>query len=271
MSKSRAEMTAEELEAVRKEQRERKQRSRDKQRAERERQKQIQVERDNPHAIWQRNRVERADEYAAILQRQSENQDDLAWLQVCISYLKAGKEPEVEDVLNVAASALLNIEQYGYDDHLYCPTEWLQEFTFARESALRTIKNVEYYEFGVAGLRAPRELWTQFVELAGTYIKGTMPDWEQDETARRIVGSMRQPAPTYERGAMRECPSCHARANASWVPDSIWDEYTEKGIQYRCHMCRDAERQSRAQATSTILGSTSGKDTIFGGFGRKHV
>jgi hypothetical protein len=245
----------------------RKQKQRARQKEEAVRKRQQWDEANDPVKRWERNRVEREAEYQAILQRQQENLEDCTWLESYAALLKAGKEPDVEDVLNVAASALLNIEEYGFDDHLYCPTEWLQEFTFAYESALRTGKNVEYYEFGVSGLRVPRELWTEFVELAGAFIRRLMPDWESDETARRVVAAMKPPAPTYDKGAMRECPSCRVAANATWVSDAIWNEYEAKGIRYRCHQCRDAERQSRAQTTGTILGTTC-KDTIFDGWGR---
>jgi hypothetical protein len=245
--KDRKEMSPEELEGLRKKDSERKKQQRDRQRTERERQKVVAAEQNDPVKRWERNRLERAEEYAAILQRQQENLDDLAWLETYTALLKAGKEPGVEDVLNVAASALLNIEQYGHDDHLHCPVEWVQEFTFAHDAALRTGKNVEYYEFGVVGLRVPRDLWTAFVEQAGAYIRRVMAEWESDETARRVVAAMRPPTPTY-RGAMRECPSCRIQANSTWIPDSIWNEYETKGIRYRCHQCRDAERRSRTEA-----------------------
>jgi hypothetical protein len=262
MSKSRADMTPEELEAFRKEQRERKQRSRDKSRAERERQKQIVTEQNDPLKRWERNRAENPKQYAEILQRRDDNLDDLAWLEADTALLRAGKDVSTEDLLNVAASALLNIEAYVYDDHLYCPTDWLQEFQFAYESNLTTHKNDEYYLFGVKHVRVPRDLWLEFCELAGAYVKRVMPDWEQDETARRVAAAMKPPVSQVDRGAMRECPSCHVLANSRWIPDSIWNEYEKKGC-YRCHKCRDAERKLRQ---ATIQPTTI--ETIFDSHGR---
>lgn len=262
-------LTAEQVETLRKKREEarlRKQKQRAKQREKVSLEKQQGLEKNDPVKRWQRNRVERANEYAVILQRRAENLERLAWLQTYAELLKAGKDPNVEDVLNAAASALLNVEEFGFDDHLYCPTEWLQEFQWAYESALRTRKNIEYYEFGVAGLRVPRNLWIEFVELVGRYIKRVMPDWADDETARRIVAAMRQPIPM-RKGAMRKCPSCQAFDTQTWMSDEMWNEYEAKGIRYRCSRCREAEQRSRAQATSTILGVT-GKETIFDTFGR---
>lgn len=242
----------------------RKQKERQRKREDAARKKQEWMEKNDPQARWQRNRVEREAEYQAILQRREENLDDLAWLQTYTALLQADKDVPLQDLLNVAACALLNVEQYGYEDHLYCPTEWLQEFTFAYESSLRTGKNVEYYEFGVGALRVPRDLWQAFVELASAFIKRVMPNYAGDETARRVVASMRQPI-HYDKGAMRACSSC--QAPSTWMPDAIWNGYQEKGVRYLCHKCRDAERQSRAQAVSTILGVTS-KETVFDGWGR---
>jgi hypothetical protein len=259
-------VTVEQAETLRKKREDarlRKQKQRTRQRTERARQKQEWMEKNDPLARWERNRVERANEYDVILQRREENLNDLAWLETYIALLKSEKEPNVEDVLNVAASALINIEEYGFEDHICCPTEWLQEFQWAYESSLRTRKNVEYYEFGVAGLRVPRDLWQDFVELAGGYIKRVMPNYTEDETARRIVAAMRQPIPIPQ-GSMRMCPQCKAFDTQTWMSDETWNEYEEKGIRYRCARCREAERKARAESTLGVIG----KETIFDTFGR---
>src|SRR5208282_5389062 len=117
------------------------------------------------------------------------------------------------------------------------------------EQAVALGRNLEWYQFGVAGLRVPQNVWANFVELAGVYICRMMPNYEEDETARRVVAAMRPPAPTYDQGAMRTCSSCHAFETQQWMPDAMWDEYEAKGIKFRCHKCRDAEKKARAEST----------------------
>lgn len=273
MSKSRAEMSAEELEALRKEQRERKQRSRDKIRAERERQKQIATEQNDPLKRWERNRAERPDEYQDALDRVEMNAFNERKMREAIASIRAGNAPFAENdvtLIDLCEDALASVDAFGFDDHLYCPTEWLEEFQMAHESSLVTGKNREYYEFGVVRCRIQRDLWLEFVEVAGAFMRRTMPDYASNNVAARVVGSMKQPIQPHDKGAMRECPSCHVLASQKWIPDSIWNEYEKKGIKYRCHQCRDTERKSVAQATSTILGSTS-KETVFDGWGRPSI
>jgi hypothetical protein len=269
MSKSRAEMSAEELEALRKEQRERKQRSRDKIRAERERQKQIATEQNDPLKRWERNRAERPDEHQDALDRAEMNALNEREMRQSIANIRTGNAPFEEDditLLDLCEDVLNSINTYGFDDHLYCPTEWLDEFQMAYESSLVTGKNREYYVFGVVRCRIQRDLWLDFVEVAGAFIK-TTPDYASNDVAARVVGSMKQPTQPYDKGAMRECPSCRILANSAWISDATWNEYEAKGIPYRCHACRDAERKSRAEATSVVLSSTS-KETVFDGWGK---
>jgi hypothetical protein len=265
--KSRSEMTAEELEALRKEQRERKQRSREKIRAERERQKQIATEQNDPVKRWERNRAERPDAYQDALDRAEMNAFNERKMREAIVNIRAGNAPFEENditLLDLCEDVLNSIDTFAFDDHLYCPTEWLDEFQMAYESSLVTGKNREYYEFGVGQCRISRDLWLEFVEVAGASIK-TIPDYASNDVAARMVGSMKQPTQPYDQGAMRECPSCRVLANSVWISDAIWNEY-EKGIPYRCHKCRDAERKSRTEVASAVLGSTAG--AVYDKFGR---
>jgi hypothetical protein len=238
-------MTPEELEAFRKEQRERKQRSRDKQRVERERQKQIAAEQNDPVKRWERNRTERPDEYQDALDRAEMNAFNERKIREAIANIRSGNAPFGENditLLDLCADVLASIDAYGFDDHLYCPTEWLDEFQMAYESSLVTGKNREYYAFGVARCRIQRDLWVEFVEVAGAFIRRTMPDWEQDEIARRVVG-LKQPTQPYK-GAMRECPSCRVLANSVWISDAAWARYAEKGIVYRCSLCIGRDKKA---------------------------
>jgi hypothetical protein len=247
MSKSRTEMTATELEAVRKEERERKQRSRDKQRAEREHQKQIAQEQNDPLKRWERNRAERPAEYQDALDRAELNALNEREMSEAIANIQAGREPFEENditLLDLAQDVLASVDTFGFDDHLYCPTEWLDEFQMAYESSLRTGKNREFYEFGVGLLRINRELWLEFVEAAGNYFKAA---GESHEVAVRVISMMRPPLPHVDRGAMRTCPLCNSLETSVWMSDAIWNEYAGKGIRYQCYRCREAEQKSRAQ------------------------
>src|SRR5215475_2030459 len=104
----------------------RKQLQRKREKEARERKKQEWMEKNDPLARWQRNRSERRDEYNAILQRQKENGDDVAWLKTYTALLKAGRMTNAIDcelLLDIAACCWLSIQEHHYDDHFYMHTK----------------------------------------------------------------------------------------------------------------------------------------------------
>ena len=221
-------MAIKEREKKREDARLRKQRSRQKQREEAARKKQAWMEKNDPLARWQRNRTERPDEYNEILQRQKENLDDHAWLKTYTALVKSGRMKDAIDadlLLDRAACAWLNIEEHGFDDHFYpCVkamdghfqpagfmsviTIDLEFFHAVYEVAMQRkaegnlkIANIEWFEFGVPGVRVPKDLWEAFLQEAVPFIKRTLPNWKEDQFAAMLVGPEPAPPPIAYGGA----------------------------------------------------------------------
>ena len=218
-------LSPEEVTAIKKREdaRLRKQKQRAKQKEEATRKKQERAEAIDPLARWQRNRTERAEEYAAILQRQKENLDDDAWLRTYTALLKAGRMTNAIDaelLLDIAACAWLNIQEHYYDDHFYMCTKEMAghfqpvasvQFVEVPVELFHTgyvvsqerksegnlkIANIEWFEFGVAAVRIPKDVWEAFLDEAAPFIRRTMPDLQDDEFAQFIVAQrLERPAP----------------------------------------------------------------------------
>jgi hypothetical protein len=235
-----AAMTPDQKAAAREANKQRVKKYRKRREEERDREAAMERERNNPAAVIARNRAERPDEFARYEQLAGEHEFTIAEMRRVIAEIQEGKPLFPDD--EYAVDLFVNAEGYvehGFRDGILVPHEWVEEWTWARECAIRIKRGQHIYEFGMPDFRVPRDLYLQYLEVVGTWLTGTN---NTSEEAQRLISKMRKPIQPTEKGAMRMC-SCGDFESQVYLRDSLWAEYAEEQIQYRCWKCQQRDKR----------------------------